>query len=62
MFYEKVSPHFHNRIGDVMGSVLASSADDRVFEPLSGQTKNYTVGFTSLPPSAYDYEVRVNTG
>jgi hypothetical protein len=45
LFYGKVSPHFHNSIGDVMVSVLASNAVYRVFEPLSGQTKNYTVGF-----------------
>jgi hypothetical protein len=29
-----------NRIGCVMVSVLASSAVDRGFEPLSGQTKD----------------------
>ena len=34
----------HNRIGGVMVSVLASSAIDRGFEPLSGQTKNYEIG------------------
>ena len=31
-----------NRIGGVMVRVLASSAVDRGFEPLSGQTKDYT--------------------
>ena len=33
-----------NRIGGVMASALASSAVDRLFEPLSGQTKDYTIG------------------
>ena len=33
----------HNRIGGVMVSVLASSAVDRGFEPLSGQTKDYKI-------------------
>ena len=33
-----------NRIGGVMVSVLASSAVDRAFEPLSGQTKDYEIG------------------
>ena len=33
-----------NRIGDVMVSVLASSAVDRGFEPRSGQTKDYKIG------------------
>jgi hypothetical protein len=32
-----------NRIGGVMVSVLASSALDRGFEPLSGQTKDYKI-------------------
>ena len=32
-----------NRIGDVMVSVLASSAEDRGFEPRSGQAKNYVI-------------------
>ena len=31
-----------NRIGGVMVRVLASNAVDRGFEPLSGQTKDYT--------------------
>ena len=34
-----------NRIGDVMASVLASSAVDRGFEPRSSQTEDYTIGF-----------------
>ena len=38
-FYKK-----RNRIGGVMGSVLASSAVDRGFEPRSGQTKDYKIG------------------
>ena len=33
-----------NRIGDVMVSVLASSAVDRGFEPRSGQIKDYKIG------------------
>ena len=32
-----------NRIGDVMVSVLASSAVDRGFEPRSGQLKDYKI-------------------
>ena len=32
---------FHNRIGGVMGSLLASNAVDREFEHRSGQTKDY---------------------
>jgi hypothetical protein len=32
------------RIVGVMGSVLASSAVDRGFNPRSGQTKNYKIG------------------
>jgi hypothetical protein len=31
-------------IGDIMLSVLASSAVDRMFEPPSGQTKDYKIG------------------
>ena len=31
-------------MGGVMGSVLASSAVDRGFEPCSGQTKDYNIG------------------
>jgi hypothetical protein len=34
----------HNRIGDVMVSVLASSAVDRGFEPWSGQARDYKIG------------------
>ena len=33
-----------NRIGGVMGSVLASSVVDCVFEPRSGQAKDYKIG------------------
>jgi hypothetical protein len=33
-----------HRIGGVMVSVLAESAVDRVFEPPSGQTKDYKIG------------------
>ena len=33
-----------NRIGGVMVNVLVSSAVDRVFEPQSGQTKDYEIG------------------
>jgi len=34
----------HNRIGDVMVSVLASSAVDRGFEPRSDQARDYKIG------------------
>ena len=37
-----------NRIGGVMVSVLISSAVDRVFEPQSGQTKDYKFGMCCL--------------
>ena len=33
-----------DRIGGVMVSVLAASAVARVFEPRSGQTKDYAIG------------------
>jgi len=33
-----------NCIGDVMVSMLPSSAVDRVFKPRSGQTKHYEIG------------------
>ena len=36
-----------NRIGGVMGGVLASSAVDRGFEPPSGHTKDYTLLFVA---------------
>ena len=36
-----VASHNTNRIGGVMVRVPASSAVDRVFEPLSGHTKDY---------------------
>jgi hypothetical protein len=35
---------FHNRIGGVMVSVLASSAVDCGFEPQSFQTKDFKIG------------------
>ena len=34
---------FTNHIVSVMVSVLATSAEDRVFEPRSGQTKGYKI-------------------
>ena len=34
-----------HRIGGIMVSVLASSALDRGFDPRSGQTKDYQIGF-----------------
>jgi hypothetical protein len=36
-----VRPYYEDNIGGVMVSVCASSAVDRVFEPRSGQTKEY---------------------
>jgi hypothetical protein len=42
-----------NRIGDVMVSVLASSAVDRGFEPRSGQTKDYKVVFVASSLSTH---------
>ena len=39
----------HNRVGDVMVSVLAWSAVDRGFEPQSGQTKNNEIGICCFP-------------
>ena len=36
-----------NRIGDVMVSVLASSAVECGFEPRSGQTKDYKIGIVA---------------
>ena len=43
-----------DRIGRVMGSVLASSAVDRGFEIRSGQTKDYKIGICcfSAKPAA----------
>ena len=38
-----------NRIDSVMVSVLDSSAVDRGFEPLSGQTKDFKIGICFLP-------------
>ena len=40
-----------NRIGDIMISVLASSAVDCGFEPRSGQTKDYKLVFVASPLS-----------
>ena len=37
------NPSTRTGIGDVMVSVLASSAVDRGFEPRSGQTKDYKI-------------------
>ena len=39
-----ICQHQYNHIGDVMVSVLASSAVDRGFEPRSVQTKDYKIG------------------
>ena len=39
-----VLPRFTNHIGDLVGSVLASSAVDRGFESRSDQTKDYEIG------------------
>ena len=40
-----------NSIGGVMVSVLASCSVDRVFEPRSGQTKDYKIGIVASPLS-----------
>ena len=42
-FHLLYTPFIVNRIGDVVVSVLASSAVDCGFEPRSGQTNNYTI-------------------
>jgi hypothetical protein len=42
--YSRGNINQKHRIGDVMVSVLASSAVDRGFEPRSVQTKDYTIG------------------
>ena len=42
--YSRGSINLKHRIGGVMVSVIASSAVDRVFEPRSGQTKDYKIG------------------
>ena len=54
-----------SRIGGVMVSVLSSSAIDRVFEPRSCQTKEYTIGIcyisskhTALRRKSKDWLVR----
>ena len=44
MKYFKIYIFVIDRIGGVMGNVLASSAVDRGFEPRSGQTKYYKIG------------------
>ena len=41
--------YLKNCIGDVMVSVLASSAIDRGFEPRWGQTKDYNIGICCFP-------------
>ena len=40
---ELVHHFIHCRVGGVMVSVLASRAVDRVFEPWSGETKDYKI-------------------
>ena len=42
--YSRGNINQKHRIGGVMVSVLALSAEDRGFEPGSGQTKNYKIG------------------
>ena len=42
-FHLLYTPFIVNRIGDVVVSVLTSSAVDRGFEPQSGQTKDYKI-------------------
>ena len=42
-FHLLYTPFNVNRIGDVVVSVLASSAVDCGFEPRSGQTNDYTI-------------------
>jgi hypothetical protein len=41
-------PRVHNRIGNVMGSVLALIAVDHGFQPRSGHTKDYINGYLLL--------------
>ena len=48
-----------NRIGGVMVSVLASSAVDRGFKPLSGQTKRNTICICCFP--AKHVTLRINS-
>ena len=43
MYYILISLYKGNHIGDVMVSVLVSSAVDRGFESRSGQTKDYEI-------------------
>jgi hypothetical protein len=42
-----------NHIGGVMSDVLSSSAVDRGFESLSGETKYYKIGIVASPLSRY---------
>ena len=42
--YSRININQKHRIGDVMVSVLASSAVDRGFEPRSVQTQDYKIG------------------
>ena len=48
LYQQPYSYLFLNRIGGVMVSMLALSAVDRGFEPESGQTKDYKIGFCCL--------------
>jgi hypothetical protein len=44
--YVSYKPHnSHNLIGDVMASMIALGTVHRGFEPRSGQTKDYKIGF-----------------
>ena len=46
----RIRLHFtYNHIGDVMASVLVSIAVDGVFEPRSGQNKDYKIGISEPP-------------
>ena len=51
----KLNVKISNRIGDVMVSVLSSSAVDRGFEPRSGQTKDYEMEFVASTLSIQPY-------
>ena len=53
-------PRVHNRIGGVMGSVLALIAIDHGFQPRSGHTKDYINGYLLLLCSIK--EKKANTG
>jgi hypothetical protein len=52
----------HNRIGGVMVSVLASIVVDHGFEPWSGQTKDYEIGFNASPLSTQHEGKRAKIG